>query len=152
MNRDTREDAGSAQPSAGRRIPCAASSVNRSFGGIGALLAPILCLAIAGMPADVASAQPAGRRAAGEPAGEPGDRLWISTMPLDESRHVLIVVDPIQRQVAIYHLDASAGTLSLKSTRDIGPDLQLGEFNAQDPKPSALRKMLDMKAAPARGP
>ncbi|MFM8633691.1 MAG: hypothetical protein ACKOEX_02590 [Planctomycetia bacterium] len=86
------------------------------------------------------------------PVGESGDRLWISTMPLDESKHVLIVVDPIQRQVAIYHLDASTGTLSLKSTRDIGPDLQLGEFNALDPKPSALRKMLDMKAGPARGP
>ncbi|MFM7034441.1 MAG: hypothetical protein ACKOYJ_04495 [Planctomycetia bacterium] len=134
-------------------MPCTTISGIRAFDGMGAFLATVLCLAIAaGIPAEVASAQTEGRRAAGVAAGEPGDQLWISTMPLDESRHVLIVVDPIQRQVAIYHLDASAGTLSLKSTRDIGPDLQLGEFNAQDPKPSALRKMLDMKAGPARGP
>ena len=39
---------------------------------------------------------------------------------------------------------ASGGTLTLKSTRDITWDLMVGDFNSQEPKPSALKKMLEM--------
>ena len=80
-----------------------------------------------------------------------GGRLWITTLPLDDVRHVLVVIDTAQKQAAIYHVDAATGTLTLKSSRDISADLKVGDFNAQEPKPAALRKMLEMKAAPPPG-
>lgn len=80
----------------------------------------------------------------GQSAENDAEHMWVRTFPLDESRHVLLIVDPILRHVAIYHVDTVAGTLTLKSSRDISGDLQLGDFNAQDPKPATLRKMLDV--------
>jgi hypothetical protein len=81
-----------------------------------------------------------------EAAGGPG--LWISTGPLDDARRLLLVVDPQLKNAAVYHVDAAAGTLTLKSTRDISYDLLVGDFNAQAPKPADLKKMLE--AAPGR--
>ncbi len=82
-------------------------------------------------------------------AKDSADPMWVRTFPLDESRHTLLIVDPIQRHVAIYHVDTVAGTLTLKSSRDISGDLQLGDFNAHEPKPATLRKMLEMNAPAA---
>jgi hypothetical protein len=64
--------------------------------------------------------------------------------PLDDGRQLLLVLDQEQRTVAVYHLDPATGSLTLKSTRDIRWDLLVGDFNAQEPKPSALQKMLEM--------
>lgn len=76
-------------------------------------------------------------------AGVPG-HLWISATPLDEQRQLLIVIDPTVKNAAIYHVDGGSGTLALKSTRDISWDLMVGDFNAQEPKPSALKRMLEV--------
>jgi hypothetical protein len=91
----------------------------------------------------VAAAQRQGR---GGPAaaGGPTGPLWTMTTPLDDGRQLLLVVDQEQRAVAVYHLDPASGTITLKSTRDIRWDLLVGDFNAQDPKPAALQKMLEM--------
>lgn len=78
-------------------------------------------------------------------AGAPG-HLWISATPLDDQRQLLIVIDPTVKNAAIYHVDGGSGTLSLKSTRDISWDLMVGDFNAQEPKPSALKRMLEVGA------
>jgi len=78
-----------------------------------------------------------------------GGHLWISATPIDNARQLLIVIDPGAKNAAIYHVDAAAGTLSLKSTRDISWDLLVGDFNAQEPKPAALRKMLEIGRDPA---
>ena len=76
--------------------------------------------------------------------------LWISSTPLDESRQLLLVVDPQLKNAAIYHVDGAQGTLTLKSARNITWDLMVGDFNAQDPKPAALRRMLE--TAPESAP
>lgn len=76
-----------------------------------------------------------------EPAG--GSSLWMSMARVTDDRQLLVVVDPIAKSAAVYHLDAAAGTLTLKSSRDIRWDLLVGEFNAQEPSPTALRKMLE---------
>jgi hypothetical protein len=102
-------------------------------------------LAIAVGAAALALAVPPAR--AGEHTAE---QICVRTFPLDESRHVLLIVDPILRHVAIYHVDSVAGTLTLKSSRDISGDLRLGDFNAQDPKPAALRKMLEINTPSTR--
>lgn len=65
-------------------------------------------------------------------------------MPLDDRQQLLIVVDPQVRSAAVYHVDGPSGTLVLKSTRNITWDLMVGDFNAQEPKPAALRRMLEV--------
>jgi hypothetical protein len=108
--------------------------------------ATILCAAGAvglWMGARQAAAQRPGR--AGPVAGsQAGGPLWTMSTPLEDGRQLLVVLDQEQRTVAIYHLDPATGTLTLKSTRDIRWDLLVGDFNAQEPKPSALQKMLEM--------
>ena len=73
--------------------------------------------------------------------------LWISESPLDEGRRLLVVIDQQGRHAAVYHLDAATGTLTLKSCRDLSWDLSLDDFNAPEPKPDALRKMLQLPPA-----
>jgi hypothetical protein len=89
------------------------------------------------------AAQRAGRPLPGGPNDQQGS-LWIQATPLDDGRQMLLVVDQQNRALAIYHVDPSSGTLTLKSTRDVRWDLMVEEFNAQEPKPAALKKMLEM--------
>jgi hypothetical protein len=85
-----------------------------------------------------------GHLAAQRPTPPENSSLWISDTPLDETRRLLVVVDPVGRHAALYHVDAVAGTLTLRSTRDIAWDLLVDDFNAQEPKPAALKKMLQV--------
>ena len=91
--------------------------------------------------------QTAAQRPAPPESAAPGG-LWISASPLDESRRLLLVIDPQFKNAAVYHVEAATGTLTLKSTRDISYDLMVGDFNAQAPKPADLKKMLEL--APPR--
>jgi len=72
------------------------------------------------------------------------DPLWVSTMPLEGNRQLLMVVDQQRQVLAVYHIDTASGTVSLRSTRALAYDLQLEDFNATDPRPAALRKMLQL--------
>lgn len=74
--------------------------------------------------------------------------LWISTTPLDDGRQMLLVVDASARAAAVYHVEAATGALSLKSTRNLTWDLLVGEFNAGEPRPSAVRRMVEQDAPP----
>jgi hypothetical protein len=85
--------------------------------------------------------------AAQRPAASGHGPLWISESPLDEGRRLLLVVDEEGRHAAVYHVDAAAGTLTLKSCRDLSWDLTLDDFNAQEPKPETLRNMLQLPPA-----
>jgi len=76
------------------------------------------------------------------PAASPGS-LWVSDSPLEDGRRLLIVVDQATRHAAVYHVDPQSGSITLKTARDISSDLQLDEFNVQEPRPAALRKLLE---------
>jgi hypothetical protein len=80
------------------------------------------------------------------PGAVPGmnGQLWIQAVPIDERQQLLLVVDPNLRNAAVYHVDGPTGSLVLKSTRNITWDLMVGDFNAQEPKPAALRRMLEV--------
>lgn len=90
----------------------------------------------------LAGGQTAAQRPAPPESVAPGG-LWISASPLDETRRLLLVIDPQLKNAAIYHVEAATGMLTLKSTRDISYDLMVGDFNAQEPKPADLKKMLE---------
>lgn len=80
------------------------------------------------------------------------DSLWVSTAPLDANRQLLMVVDQQRQTLAVYHIDTASGAVTLRSTRALAFDLQIEDFNATDPKPAALKKMLQIggDARPAR--
>lgn len=89
-----------------------------------------------------APGQAPGQRAPAVPAPAGTGGLWISDSPLDDGRRLLIVVDPTTRHAAVYHVDTASGAMTLKSARDVSGDLALDEFNAQEPRPAAIRRML----------
>lgn len=109
------------------------------------LVAVLLVLAAA---AGAASQVPGPRGPAPAAADGPAG-LWVSDSPLDDGRRLLVVVDPTTKHAAIYHLDPASGGLTLKSARDLTWDLSIDEFNAQEPRPAALKKMLQAVAPPA---
>jgi hypothetical protein len=85
---------------------------------------------------------------AGTGAAQESAPLWVSMTPMDAARQMLVVVDQHRRSVAVYHLDTATGVLTLRSTRSIDCDLAVEDFNAADPKPAALRKMLEIDRSP----
>jgi len=94
------------------------------------------------------AAQPRAARPAS--AGEPATTgLWVSSTPLDDGRQLLVVIDPATRSAAVYHLDAGTGTMTLRSTRSIAWDLLVPEYNAQEPRPGDLRKLVEGGSLPA---
>lgn len=111
---------------------------------------PLLGLLALGVIAGVLPAVTPSAPAAAPLAPAAGSPLWISMAPLGDERQLLVVVDPVTRSAAVYHVDAGSGALTLKSTRDIRWDLLVGEFNAQEPSPTALRRMVESPVAPGR--
>ena len=90
------------------------------------------------------AAQRAGRSLPPVGTNDQTGPLWTLATPLDDGRQMLLVVDQQNRAMAIYHVDPANGTLTLKSTRDVRWDLMMEDFNGQEPRPAALKKMLEM--------
>ena len=54
----------------------------------------------------------------------------------------VIVIDPGQRRMAVYHVSSDSGAIQLKSVRNLSADLQVQEFNSGEPSPIDMQKML----------
>lgn len=93
----------------------------------------------------VCASLPASGQRPANPAGS--GHLVVSTSPLPDDRHLIVVVDPVTRHAAVYVV-AADGTLALKGARDLTWDLMVGEFNAQEPRPAAIRKLLEAAPPP----
>jgi hypothetical protein len=92
------------------------------------------------------------RELAAQRAGRPipeASGLWISDTPVDDARRLLVVVDSATRHAAVYHLDNATGSLQLKSSRDLTWDLLVDDFNAQEPRPAALKRLIQAGAPTA---
>ena len=83
---------------------------------LGGLLTGLALLAFSGSGS--LAAQRAGRPLPTGMADQAGT-LWTLATPLDDGRHLLLVVDPTARNAAVYHVDAATGALTLRSTRNI---------------------------------
>jgi len=77
--------------------------------------------------------------------GEPnvGGELITFTSTGPDNRQQLTIIDPQTRAMAIYHVDAATGVVSLKSVRNIQWDLRMSEFNAVGPLPREIRAMVE---------
>ncbi|MBX3415326.1 MAG: hypothetical protein KF708_21765 [Pirellulales bacterium] len=54
-----------------------------------------------------------------------------------------VVIDPQTRAMGVYHVDASSGTIKLKSVRNLTWDLNLLQFNGTSPLPEEVRTMVE---------
>jgi len=77
------------------------------------------------------------------------EALIVSTVPIDSGRQMLLVINTETNILAVYHIETGSGEISLRSTRALGYDLQLEDFNAKDPKPAAIKKMLRIDSSPS---
>jgi hypothetical protein len=114
------------------------------------VLGPVAALLLVLAAAAGAASQVPGPRVSPPPAPTGAAGLWVSDSPLEDGRRLLVVVDPVTRHAAVYHLDSASGGLTLKSARDLTWDLSIDEFNSREPRPAALRKML--QAPPVSDP
>jgi hypothetical protein len=111
------------------------------------LLPLLLGVAVTLAGGGILAAQQRGTRPA--VAGAVGDGtapLWISANSLDDGRQLLVVIDPQTKNAAVYHVEGATGSLTLRSTRNIAWDLLVPEYNAQEPRPATLKKMLEVGA------
>ncbi len=51
----------------------------------------------------------------------------------------VVVIDPRQQTMAVYHIPGNTGKIELKSVRKIQMDLNIEQFNASEPLPSDMR-------------
>jgi hypothetical protein len=54
----------------------------------------------------------------------------------------VVVIDPLQRCMAVYHVRLDSGQIELKSVRNIQWDLQLLEFNGVRPLPQEIQSVV----------
>jgi hypothetical protein len=108
---------------------------------LGVIGGVVLALMVGGWFSDrgTAHAQSSTHRAG--PAAE----LITHVTAIDERRQQLVVIDPTQRVVSVYHVELSTGELSLKSVRNIHWDLQMSEFNGQSPLPREIRSLMERR-------
>ena len=59
----------------------------------------------------------------------------------DDRATRIIVVDTVQRRVAVYFVSQESGEIQLKSVRNIMADLSMQEFNSGDPSPLDIQKL-----------
>jgi hypothetical protein len=85
------------------------------------------------------------QRAAPLPAATAGGDLIALPVPLGDKAQVLTIVDPRQRTVGVYHIDLSTGKITLRSVRNINWDLQMTEFNSDNPSPREVRLQLEQR-------
>ena len=74
-----------------------------------------------------------------------GSELIVLTTPVDEKHQQLVVIDPKQRGMSVYHVELDSGEIALKSVRQLHWDLQLMEYNGVKPLPREIRQMLQVR-------
>jgi hypothetical protein len=72
---------------------------------------------------------------------QPAASLITHVLPSEGGPQAVVVVDPSQRVMAVYHVDRSTGEIALKSVRNITWDLQMLEFNSGEPLPQDIRNV-----------
>ena len=108
---------------------------------IGAGLATAVALALWLRPS--AQAQPLGGGSTSRVASS--ENVVVLALPRGDGSEQLVVVDPIQRVMAVYQIDGARGELALTSVRNFRCDLLMDEFNGTSPSPREIRAMLDRR-------
>ncbi|HWA99039.1 MAG TPA: hypothetical protein VG713_11130 [Pirellulales bacterium] len=103
---------------------------------LGAVLGALLVATVTALPAM--------SRVDAMPAVASSSEMLVFPIPVGD-RHQLVVIDPRQRVLGVYQIDAPGGEIALKSVRNIHWDLQLSEFNSAAPLPREIRSLVDQR-------
>lgn len=68
--------------------------------------------------------------------------IVVSSVVEDRYRQV-VVLDPRQNTLAVYHVELATGNVELKCVRNITWDLQITCFNGKKPLPSEIQSILE---------
>lgn len=106
----------------------------------GALIGAGLVIAVTGVTADrnEVFAERVGPYESVKPAGE---LIALSTV-VEGKYQQLAVIHPKLEVLSIYHVELATGKIALRSVRNIHWDLQMTEFNGEDPLPREIRSLL----------
>ena len=78
----------------------------------------------------------------------PSGALWLWMSQRDnDPQQLLVAIDRETRHAAVYHVDPTNGTMTLRSTRNLSWDLLVDDFNGREPSPEALKNMLETRPA-----
>ena len=75
-------------------------------------------------------------------ANDPALELVTHFAESDNGPHTLVVVDPKQKVLGVYHVNATTGAIFLKSVRQIRGELEMIQFNSENPSPQEIRNGL----------
>ncbi len=103
-------------------------------------LAGVGVVMVLGVEADqrVAFAQ----RAGGPTATSAGDAFVAVQTTVGDVYQQVVVIDPRQQAMSVYHVDLKTGRITLKSVRNIRWDLQMLHYNGDNPLPQEIRSLL----------
>ncbi|MEN6459474.1 MAG: hypothetical protein ABFC63_11155 [Thermoguttaceae bacterium] len=111
-----------------------------SLMGVGLLIALV---ALLGLRDDALAQRPAASAAVGPAVA--GAELIVVPMTLSDKVQMVTVVDPRQRVMSVYHIEAATGKITLKSARNIQWDLQINDFNTDKPLPQEIRSSMEQR-------
>jgi len=77
------------------------------------------------------------QRSAAVPTGEASGSL-IALSAATAERQQITVIDPLQRTMCVYHVNATSGEISLRSVRSLQWDLRMEAYNTGSPAPQEL--------------
>jgi hypothetical protein len=64
---------------------------------------------------------------------------------MGDKGQMLTVIDPRQQAIGVYHIDLVTGKIALRSIRSIRWDLQMTDFNGENPLPREVRLQLEQR-------
>ena len=73
-----------------------------------------------------------------------GDLIAVPSS-MGEKGQMLTVIDPRQRTIGVYTIDPASGKIALRSVRNILWDLQMADFNSDNPLPREIRLQLEQR-------
>jgi hypothetical protein len=71
------------------------------------------------------------------------DGLLAFSETVDEQYQQVTLIDPERRVMAVYHVELETGKIALQSVRNFHWDLQMMEFNGENPLPQEIQSLLE---------
>jgi hypothetical protein len=104
------------------------------------LVAGLVAVAMGAMPAH---SQVAPQGATPGQVAAADDQMIVASTVVEGRYQQLVVLDPNQKSLAVYHVDLSTDTIELRSVRNITWDLQMTHYNGKKPLPSEIQSILE---------